>query len=66
MKYEKVYLMGMIDGYKCEKGYIEKHCYSVTPSGNYQCDYRVKVLEQAGRASVFDTLKEAKEALEKL
>lgn len=69
MKYKKIYEKRSygreLIGYKCEKAFIEINTYDVTARGNFHKDYIVKELNKIGKASRFDTLKEAKESIEK-
>lgn len=63
MKFERDYANGELVGYKCEKGYIERNCCNITFSGNYHYDYRITKSDVPLKATSFETLKEAKEAL---
>lgn len=64
MKYKRIYLNDELIGYKCEKANIEIYWYDITPSGNWHKDYIVPELKKIGKASRFETLKEAKQYIE--
>ena len=69
MKYERIYEERSygkeLVGYKCQKAFIEINTYDVTTRGNFHKDYIVEELNKIGKASRFDTLKEAKQNIEK-
>lgn len=67
MKYTKVYQENRYSkelvGYQCEKGYIEIE-YDITLRGAYTKWYVISAFRGSDKPSAFNTLKEAKQALE--
>lgn len=68
MKYKRIYeefsYGKELVAYECEEGRIDIHYYETTASGNLKKDYVIKAFEGTGKASRFEALKEAKQALE--
>ena len=68
-KYERVYKdLGYgkeLVAYKSNDVLIEIYNYDITANGNFHKDYIVPKLKELGYASRFETLKEAKEYIER-
>lgn len=67
MKYKRIYEKDgvTLKGYECDKVFIKVEYYDVTSYGNWHKDYVVDELKEKGYASRFETLKEAKEYIER-
>lgn len=63
--YNYVYKYGVLIGYSCKYGFIEKH-YDKPYNYNLpqKIDYRVKLLKEKGKDYIFNRLNDAKKALE--